>query len=379
MLALDDAEAARLEHIRGEMEEAGANVTPVDAMRALALVPVANPATLAALWMPDEGIVNPMRLTVAYASLAVTNGVTLRLGERVSRVEREDAGKMTVFTPKGRYRGRFIVNAAGVWAGDVSRLVGGEDFQSRPRKGQYVILDRIFGSQLPAIVFCTHMPTGKGTNVVPTTHGSALLGPTSQDLEDPFDKSTSASSDHELLDAAARLVPAVRDAYVIKRFAANRPDGDEQHRLRIDARVPSLLHVTDRSSGVSTSPAAGEHALQLLRAAGLDCADRPDAVKALPNVESLRTASDLPSLVAKSPLHGQVVCACEHVSAAEIDAALSGPVPASSIDGVRKRTGAGYGRCQGSLCLAGVAFMTALGTGTGPANVRQTVSGTVGA
>nr|WP_240943076.1 (2Fe-2S)-binding protein [Planosporangium thailandense] len=92
----------------------------------------------------------------------------------------------------------------------------------------------------------------------------------------------------------------------------------------------------------------------------------------------MRDYDDPSELIAADPQYGQVVCACEHVSAAEINRALAAPVPASSVDGVRKRTGATYGRCQGSLCSAGISFLTALHTNTGPATVKQTARGTVG-
>ena len=181
-----------------------------------------------------------------------------------------------------------------------------------------------------------------------------------------------------LVASARRLVPDITTDLVIKTFAANRPAGDEQHRLRFDSRVDNLLHCTDRSAGVSLSPAAANLTLDLLRDAGLAAVERADAVRALPPAPRLRTATNPDALFAQDALFGQIVCACEHVSAAEINRALSTPVPATSVDGVRKRTGAAYGRCQGSLCSAGISFMTAMCTGTGPATVRQTSRGTVG-
>jgi glycerol-3-phosphate dehydrogenase len=290
----------------------------------------------------------------------------------------QSAGRSLVVTDKGRLETRFVVNAAGVRAADISRLAGGEAFTSHPRKGQYVLLDRSFGSRLSRIVFSTHTPTTKGSNVVPTTHGSVLLGPTADDLEDADDRATDADTIAWILDNARRLVPATASAPRIKTFAANRPAGDEAHRLRRDAHVPNLVHVTDRSAGVSISPAAADLALDVLRDAGLDVLDNPRATARLPRIPRLRTHTDPASLPGIDPLYGQVICACEHVSAAEINQTLTGPVPAVSVDGVRKRSGAGYGRCQGSLCMAGVSFLTAMATGTGPDSVRQTARGTVG-
>lgn len=377
MIALDDAEAERLEHTLAEMTAAGVAGELWTPEQVLAAEPLAAHDCVAGLWMPDEGIIDPMALTVAYANLAVSNGADIRLGARATAIVHHD-DVSTIITTAGRVCGRYIVNAAGVGAGRVSALAGGEPFRCWPRKGQYAVVDRAFAERLSHIVFCTHSATTKGINVVPTTHGSALLGPTAADLDDPEDRATDRDTVDSLIASASRLVPAIRPEFIMKTFAANRPAGDEQHRLRFDTRVDNLLHCTDRSAGVSLSPAAADLTLQLLREAGLDAAERTNAVSMLPPAPRLRTAVDPSALVAADPSYGQIVCVCEQVSAAEINRALEAPVPARSIDGVRKRTCATYGRCQGSLCSAGISFMTALHTGTGPRDVRQTSRGTVG-
>jgi glycerol-3-phosphate dehydrogenase len=377
MVALTGDEEAHLAETLDEVHECGARAEPVSAAQARLIEPLVTPDVRAGLLLPDEGVIDPMRLTVGYATLAVSNGATLRLGERVTAIE-SGADRSRVVTDQGVLEARFVVNAAGVRAATVSALADGEPLESFPRKGQYVVLDRSFGSRLSCIVFSTHTPTTKGSNVVPTTHGSVLLGPTAHDLDDPEDRATDPETIDWIVANAARLVPATASAHRIKTFAANRPAGDEPHRVRMDKQVANLLHVTDRSAGVSVSPAAADLALDLLRAAGLDAAEDAKAANRLPGVRRLRTDTCPESLTELDPLYGQVVCICEHVSAAEIHRALTGPVPACSVDGVRKRTGAGYGLCQGSLCMAGVSFLTAMATGTGPASVRQTTRGTVG-
>ena len=378
MVALDEVEAERLESTADELREAGVRGQLLGPGEVRSLEPLVTDRCVAGLYMPDEGVIDPMALTVAYANLAVTNGVVLRLGARVTALHHEDDMTSRVDFAGGSVRCRFIVNAAGVAAGAVSSMAGGEGMRYWPRKGQYAVLDRVFAQQLSHIVFCTHSATTKGINVVPTTHGSALLGPTATDLDDPDDKATDEETVAALIDSAARLVPAISPDFVMKTFAANRPASDEQHRLLFDRQMPRLLHCTDRSAGISISPAAAEEALALLRQSGLDAQERPDAVTTLPRRARLRNEPEPERLIKTDPLYGQVVCACEHVSAAEINQALEMPVPATSVDGVRKRTGATYGRCQGSLCTAGISFMTALHTGTGPASVRQTSRGTIG-
>lgn len=378
VVALSDYEAERLEHDYEEIGEAGAEVERLTAAQLLRREPLVTKDAVAGLHLPDEGIIDPMKLTAQYARLAAVNGAVFRFRERVLHLARED-DSFTVTTTEGTIRARFVVNAAGVGASAISTSAGGEAFTSWPRKGEYAVIDRSFGQRLSSIVFCTHLPDSRGSNVMPTTHGSVLLGPTAANIEDPYDRATTAENVKFVKDQAARLVPEIADAYVMKTFAANRPAGDEQQRLRFDKNVPGLLHCTDRSTGVSISPAAAQMVFDLLQDAGLDVADRANAVQVLPKVPRLRTAQHPEELTQRDPLYGQIVCACEHVSSAEIEAALSGPVPATSIEGVRKRTGAGYGRCQGSLCLAGISFMTAMHTDSDPATVLHTTEGTVGA
>ena len=378
MVALDDGEAQRLQHTLLELNEAGVRGELLTSARVREIEPLVSRDCVAGLLMPDEGVIDPMALTVAYANLAATNGVSVRLGSRVERIDHNDDGTSVVRTARERIRARFVVNAAGVQAGRVAQMAGGEELRCWPRKGQYAVIDRMFAERLSRIVFCTHSPDTKGINVVPTTHGSALLGPTAADIQDAEDKATDAETVAALVESARRLVPSITADLIIKTFAANRPAGDEQHRLRFDTRVDNLLHCTDRSAGVSISPAAADLTLDLLRKAGLPAEDRANAVNVLPPSPRLRTAADPGALFEQDPLFGQIVCACEHVSAAEISRALSSPVPATSVDAVRKRTGAAYGRCQGSLCSAGISFLTAMSTGTGPATVRQTSRGTVG-
>ena len=378
MLALDDAEAARLPEIAAEARACGARAALVSGTRARALEPLAAPGCRAALHLPDEGIVDPMRLTVAFARLAAANGCDVRRDALVTALARE-GDRTRVATPRGSVRARFVVDAAGAGAGAVSAMAGGEPLAGWPRKGQYVLLDRELGRRLRAIVYATPLPDTKGVNVVPTTHGTCLLGPTAVDHDDPGDAATDADTLAAVRAGAARLVPAAADAPAIKVFAANRPAGDERMRLRLDARAGWLLHATNRSTGVSLAPAAAERALALLREAGLDAPDRGDAVRGLPAVPRLRTAAAPERLTAIDPAYGQVVCACEHVSAAELAAELRGPVAARSVDALRKRTGAGYGRCQGAMCLAGLTFLCAMASGDAPAAARLTAAGTVGA
>jgi glycerol-3-phosphate dehydrogenase len=225
------------------------------------------------------------------------------------------------------------------------------------------------------------VPTARtrGIQVVPTTNGSALLGPDAADTTDRTDTQTEAAALAEVFAQAGRLVPAINLDIAIKSYAANRPASAEPVRLRYDRQVGNLLHVGNRSTGVSTAPAYGPRVLALLRERGLNVAERPDAVDTLPRIRRLLLDDAPESLVRDDPRYAQVVCVCEQVTAAEIGTALSCAVPAASVEGVRKRTRATAGRCQGSVCMAGVILMCSVHTNTPPAQVRMgRTLGTVG-
>src|SRR4051794_36312841 len=246
-----------------------------------------------------------------------------------------------------------------------------------PRKGQYWVLDREFGARMSRLVYPVPGTHTRGVQVVPTTNGSVLLGPSAHDIDDPLDKATDVETLDRLLAEARALVPAIAGAPAIKSFAANRPASDETVRIRGDARVPWLIHVWNRSSGVSSSPATADHVARLVGERGVNVSDRGGAPDRLPSVRRLpaRLAAEEPASADWTDT--QVVCVCEQVTAAQISAALGRRVPARSIDGVRKRTQATGGRCQGAYCMAGVAFLCSLHTGDAPHAVRA-AGGTLG-
>jgi glycerol-3-phosphate dehydrogenase len=228
------------------------------------------------------------------------------------------------------------------------------------------------------LVLGTSLPDAKGVNVTPTTHGTVLVGPSATDTSADAQRLTNAETLDSVFASARRLVPSIDRSWAIKVFAGSRPASHERFRCRFDGLVPSLLHTGSRSSGVSSSPALADRALSLLQKAGLHADERADAIRRLERVPRLRTAEDPEALLALDPGYGQVVCACEQVTAAEIRASLEGPVPARSIEGVRKRTGATYGRCQGAICMVGVGFMCASRHHQSPQQLMITDQGAVG-
>lgn len=376
--SVTDEEAAELPAKLDEALGCGVRAEIVSGGRARQLEPLISEACVAGLWLPDEGIIDPMRLTVAFAELSARNGATVRLSSPVIDVERDGNRVVAVVTPRERIATRFIVNAAGLGMASINALAGGEPMRMWPRKGEYWLLDREFGSRLQRIVFATPLADSKGIHVVPTTNGTALLGPSVEDNDRPYDKDTDPETLAMIVERTRRLVPSVSLDYAIKSFAAIRAASDERIRVRIDRCVPNLVLAGNRSTGVSSSLGIAELVYSLLQEAGLDVAERPDTLDRLPTVPRLLGHPNPETLTEIDARYGQVVCVCEQVSAAEIAAALEARVPARTIDGVRKRTRATGGRCQGSVCLAGVAFMCSLAAGVAPGDVALVDDGEIG-
>jgi glycerol-3-phosphate dehydrogenase len=370
-VAVDAEQEAMLPQLLADARGAGTRAELLTAAEAREREPLLGEDCRGAVMFPDEGIIDPMRLTWALAELAAANGADLLFASPALGFATEGDRVVEVTAPAGAIRTRWVVNAAGLGAGRVSALAGGERIEIWPRKGQYWILDRAFGERMSMIVLPVPMPHTRGVQVVPTTNGSALLGPDARDIVDEDDRATDGEGLEAILHQTARLVPEATAAHAIKTYAANRAACDETVRLRRDAQVANLVQVGNRSTGVSCAPETAERVLGLLRELGLDAPERPAAVDRLPPTRRLLFDPEPESLIAADPRYGQVVCVCEQVTAAEIARAFEGGVPARSIEGVRKRTRATAGRCQGSVCMAGVAFMCSLATGSPPEAVRH--------
>jgi glycerol-3-phosphate dehydrogenase len=357
MPAMDEVEAQALSQ---EMELAlgcGVRAQILSGEDARRLEPMISEKCISALHLPDEGIIDPMRLTWAFAELAARNGADVNFDSPVIGFGKAGAHLNSVQTPRETIESNFFINATGLHADIISALAGGDSFRMWPRKGQYWILDREFGANLRHIVFSAPSVETKGIHVVPTTRGSVLLGPTVEDGEDRDDKSTTREMLEHAINSAQRLVPSLTLDHVIKTYAALRPASKEPFFVRPDAQIDNLLHAVSRSIGVSTSLGIADYVLELLRDKGLSVTDRLDVIRELPSRLILRHTVNPENLTDLAPGYSQIICVCEQVSAAEIESALTCQIPARSVDGVWKRTGAAGGRCQGSLCLSGILFM----------------------
>lgn len=379
-LAFTDEEVMRLEHLRAQADANGVEAEVVSREEMRRLAPTASTEALAALHVPAEGIIDPMRLTVGYAELAVRNGIELRLSTPARGFRRSSDGLLThVETAGEAFAARFVVNAAGLLADEVSAAAQAEQFRIWPRKGQFLLVDREIGRRVTKILTPIPSARTRGILAVPTTNGTLLLGPTADDQEDKADNTTDEETLEKVLARAKRLVPDIARRHVIKAFAGLRPASDPVYRVELSERVPNLIHAAAiRSTGVSSSPAVADRVRSLLVEAGVELRPRNTAHARLPRVPRLAELppDEIIALAEREEQYRLVVCACEHVSAAEIRAALDGAVAATSLDGVRKRTRAAAGRCQGAYCMAGIGFMLSIARGLAPSAIPQGEPGT---
>ncbi|MEU5538123.1 FAD-dependent oxidoreductase [Streptomyces sp. NPDC020362] len=357
LVAWDEDQLAALPRLA---EKAGRNDCPDTRLlgpgELYAREPHLGPGALGALHVPGESIICPWTTTLAYATQAVRAGVDLHLNTRVQGIGRgADGHRLT--TTRGTLHTRHLVNAAGLHADTVDRELGHEDFTVTPRRGQLLVHDKFARRLVRHILLPVPTALGKGVLVAPTVYGNVLLGPTAEDLDDKCATGSTAEGIALLREKGRRILPALLDEEVTAVYAGLRA-ATEHEDYRITAH-PGQGYVTVggiRSTGLTASMAIAAHVVGLLAGTGLDLGPtrEPDTV-CMPNLsEAFPRPYQRPELIAADPEYGTLVCHCERVSRGEIRDALAAVIPPHTLDGLRRRTRARGGRCQGFFCGAAV-------------------------
>jgi len=329
----------------------------VDTAEIYQLVPALGPGALGGLSVPDESIICTWTTSLALATEAKMRGVDLLLKTPVLSVELTE-GKTVLRTPHGQISGGWVINAAGLGCDVLDAMFGFDRFTVTPRRGELLVFDKLARTLVNKIVLPVPSSLGKGVLVSPTIYGNVMLGPTAQDLLDKTDTSTSTAGFDFLLRKGATLMPALMDEEVTASYAGLRAAiADTDYLIDLNLPLHYVLVGGIRSTGLTASMAIAEHVIGLLQRAGLTFTPKaavPQPVS-MPNIgESfLRPYQDGPR-IQRDPSYGQIVCFCERVSAGEIRDALESPIPPADVDGLRRRTRALNGRCQGFYCGAAI-------------------------
>ena len=344
---------------------------------ALALEPNLSPGVRGALLAPSAGIVNPWELCLALAETAVRNGAELRLSAPVTAIERIGNGwKLT--TPKGCFTARYVINAAGTRADQIAAMVGDRSFAIKPTKGEYYLLDKSEGGRVDRVIFQCPSKAGKGVLVTPTVHGNLLVGPDATPTE-PENTANTAAGMAFVKASAQRSVPGINFRDNIRNFAGVRANSDhEDFIIEESAVAPGFFHAAGiRSPGLSAAPAIGPEVLDLLRQAGLELNAKAEYTDSRRRIRFHELSEEEKNeMIRKDPRWGRVICRCETVTEGEIVEALHTPIPPVSVNGVKRRVGAGMGRCQGGFCGPRVQEIIARELGLDPTEVLMDWEGT---
>ena len=367
LVAWDDEQAERLPSLTAK---AAANGYPgtamVDSATVYDLEPNLGPGAVAGLLVPDEHIIDPWSTTLAFAVEAVGNGVELRRSSPVLTVAPAGEGH-ALRVPDGEVRARFVVNAAGLRADELHRALGHDTFTVTPRRGELIVFDKLARPLVGRTVLPVPTATTKGVLVAPTVFGNVMLGPTADDIEDKDATGSTRDGIARLLAQGRQIMPRLLDEEVTSVYAGLRAateHSDYVIELHPDQRYVCLGGI--RSTGLTASMAIAEEALRLLAAAGLEC-EAKDADELV--------AVTMPNLGEAFPrpyqAGGPIVCHCERVTAEEVRNACAGPVPALDLDGIRRRTRALTGRCQGFACSAAMLGLASAAAGRTPAQLVE--------
>ena len=361
--AEDEKTLAELKE-RGERNGVPTEIIPQDELRRRE--PNVSPEATAALWAPTGGICCPYELTFRYAENAAANGAEFFFDARVENVARvaptgdyvSDAPlPYRVSCADGRaFVARAVVNCAGVHSDEISNLVCPTKYAITARRGEYLMLDRDEDGTFSATMFQCPSKMGKGILVSPTVDGTVIVGPTAEDVPDKEDKATTYEGLEKVKAGARRTYPSLPLGKVIAEFS-----GMRAHETTVGDFIlgeaqgaPGFFNAVGvESPGLTSAPAIGLHlAGQVAERLG---ASRKNPmliskdVSWWPKTREMKP-EELAELVERDPSFGRVICRCEEVTEGEIRAAIRARVGARTLDGIKRRTRSGMGRCQGGFC-----------------------------
>ena len=318
----------------------------------LRMEPNAADHVYAALYAPTAGIVCPFGLNIALAENAYENGVEFKFDTEVEEIRKVDEG-YELYTSRGIYKARYVVNAAGVYADRFHNMVSTKKIHITARRGDYFLLDKEAGDHVGRTVFALPGKHGKGVLVTPTIHGNLLIGPTAVDVEDKEAVNTTAEGLAQLFEKAGKSVKNIPTRQVITSFAGLRAHEDDNDFIIGEAEgAEGFIDCAGiESPGLASCPAIGEMIAGLLRER-MGLQEKDDFIPTRQGIRNPNTLSleERNRLIHENPAYGNIVCRCEMVTEGEIIDAIQRPLGARSLDGVKRRTRAGMGRCQSGFC-----------------------------
>ena len=338
-----------------------------------ALEPNIADEAVAALYAPTGGIVCPFGMNIAFAENAAVNGVAFRFDTEVTGFEKNE-DNWVVKTTKGDFETRYVVNAAGVYADVFHNMVSDKKIHITPRRGDYCLLDRTTGGFVSHTIFQLPGKFGKGVLVTPTVHGNTLVGPTAIDIDDKEGVNTTQEGIDELIAKAGTTVKGLPIRQVITSFAGLRAheDGHEFLIGELEDAKGFIDCAGIESPGLTSAPAVGKMVAGIIRDL-TDAKEKEDFIATRKGILNPKTLSKeaYAALIKEKPEYANVICRCETITEGEIIDAIRRPLGAKSLDGVKRRTRAGMGRCQSGFCSPRTIEILARERGVDPSEITK--------
>ncbi|MBA7517156.1 hypothetical protein ES705_09209 [subsurface metagenome] len=353
VVALEDNQIKELEEERKKGTEDGIRGLELilDKKKIKEMEPNLTDDVVGVLHAPSAGLVSPYELTFAMAENAATNGVKFFRNHEVVKIKHQEY-TFTVRTYQGEFQARNLINAAGIHAARISKMLGLDYFSIMPRKGEYVLFDRN-AIHLNKILFPMPTRVSKGILVCPTLHGNTFAGPNAQNITDREDISTTTAGLKEILDGGRKLVPNLPLRSSIRNFAGLRAVPDTYDFIIDNTDIYGFINVAGiLSPGLTASFAIAEKVVEFLELLGVELNVRDDYNPIRPKPERFKdfTKEDIDKKIQEDPRWGRIICRCETIPEKEIINAIHAPVGANTVDGIKFRCRPGMGRCQGGFC-----------------------------
>jgi glycerol-3-phosphate dehydrogenase len=326
------------------------------------------------LHVPSAGIVCPYKLTIAAIGNAMDNGVQLKRNFEITAVEKKENFVVTAVSGE-QVEGKYFINCAGCYSDRVATMVGDCDYTIIPRSGEYLLLDRAIGDTVSHTIFQVPTKEGKGILVTPTADGNLLTGPTATVVETPENTELTPDGIRTIINLAKKSVPGVNFGQVITSFAGVR-SSEKKGDFIIEAskKVENFVQAAAIDSpGLTSSVAIARRVVEILAELGLALENKADWCGEREDGESFRHMSDeqKDAYIKEHPDFGKIICRCEMISEGEIRRAITQNPVALDMDGVKRRTRAGAGRCQGGFCSPYVLKMIAQENGMAVQDVTK--------
>lgn len=352
VIGFDDADRKTIEELYERGTKNGVkDLKIMEKEELLRLESAVSKNAVCALYAPTGAIVCPYELAVAAIGNAMDNGTELKLNFEVKKINKTENG-FELCSDGDKIEAKYAVNAAGLYSDAIAAMIGDNSFKITPRRGEYILLDKECGGLVSHTVFRTPTKAGKGILVSPTVDGNLLTGPTSQNIDDKDDKSTTSEGFAQIIKEANEDVDGIFFNKTITSFCGLRAAGNTGDFI-INSPVSGFVNAAGiESPGLSASPAIAEYIEELLKAQGLKTEKKEGYNPHRKPMHYFREASadEKNAIIKEDKTFGRIICRCETVTEGEIlEAVRTNPKP-SDLDGVKRRTRAQMGRCQGGFC-----------------------------